>query len=273
MNTYEHMMRYQARATGKLMPVGMNYLSDLVVRPGIQKKLWPLLLYKGSMYPGHAHRLWNYSLLMMAAEAETLSDGLKLFGNEAFSQLCGPYRRPQKFTLRNFFTRLHDAPDVTDNIPGFTEYVKMMGLGPCRLTPVDLETTRANCASWRISLHANPGQEPKEKSIKQLFYPFAVYNTQKPDDGKDLVLAVNKVVPRGLPEDLRADICQDMVMAVLEGKIKKENLKDHMLAYMRKGFKDVEWAGWLGDGKTTIAASSPMGYGDDRTFGRAHGIY
>lgn len=272
-SAHSYMRAYQRRATGRLMPVGMNYLSDLIVRPGIQKKLWPLLLYRGAMYPGHVHRLWNYSLLMMAAEAETLSDGLKLHNNPAFSQLCGPIRVPQKFTLRNFFTRLHDAPEVTDNIPGFTEYVKSLGLGPCRLTPVPLETAAANCAPWRISLHENPGQEPKEKGIKQTFYPFVIHDSKRPDDGKDLVALVNKFVPRGLPENIRADVCQEIIVSVLEGKLRKENIPDSVGKFIHAAFRGEEWGGFTEDGAHLISTSIPNGHGDDRTFGEANGIY
>lgn len=38
---------YHRRPTNRVVPVGMNYLSDLVVRPGMRKRLWPLCLYRG----------------------------------------------------------------------------------------------------------------------------------------------------------------------------------------------------------------------------------
>ena len=41
------------------LPIGIH---------GIEKRFGPLLLYRGRMNRGHAHRLWNMVLLMMASE-------------------------------------------------------------------------------------------------------------------------------------------------------------------------------------------------------------
>lgn len=228
---------YNRPATRTTINAGFNYLSDLIVRPGIQKRLWPLLLYRGSMTPGQAHRMWNMALLMMASEAETLADGLKLVNNPVFSQLCGPVRTPQKISLCTFFGRLWDNPDTADLIPGLREYVRSLELGPSHLTPVDLETTRAHCAPWRISLHPEPGKERVERGAPQRFYPYMVHDSKRPDEGADLVRLVNAAVPATLPEQWRADVCQEMIIGVLSGDISKGNLHDHVKKYIRSQFK------------------------------------
>jgi hypothetical protein len=222
---FEHYRRYQTPATGNVMRPGLNYLTDLIVRPGIEKKLWPLVMYRGNVTPRHAHRLWNFALLMMAAEAETLSDGLKIAHNPAFSQLCGPLKKPTKLTLRSFFGRLWDTPFVTDNIPGLSEYVRLLGLGPSGLTPVDIETARAQCAPWRTSTHPEAGREKGERGAPIACYPYVVHDHTKPE-GHDLVDLVNKAVPRGLPENIRADVCQDLIVALLAGDLTKEQIGD-----------------------------------------------
>lgn len=255
---------YKAHATGNLMKPGLNSLSELIIRPGIQKRLTPLLEYRGNMNAGHAHRLWNFALLMMAAEAETLSDGLSLAGNPDFSQLCGPHKRPNRLTLNSFFGRLWSNPEVTRNITGFTDYVKMMNLGPCRLTPVDPESPRANVAPWRKSLHEEPYREASERGAKALFYPYVVHNHERPDEGRDLVALVNSAVPSLMPPDIRADICQEIIVAILAGELERGNVHDFVQKYISAHFKGRDWkwapgSGAIGSIDAPLSFDAPEG--------------
>lgn len=256
----EYFRNRNKNATGQVMRPGLNYLSDLIVRPGIEKRLWPLCLYRGRVSPGAAHRMWNFALLMMAAEAPTLKDGLRLSNNPAFSQLCGPLRTPSLQTLYTFFGRLWDSNDVTDNIPGFSEYVKSLQLGPSLLRPVPLETEREFCAPWRISLHPEAGQRekpfPGERGAPVTFYPYVIHDHAKPE-GHDLVAVVNEAVPHGLPEAIRADVCQDLILGILEGRIKRENVRDHVHRMIGKTFGDTEWK-WMKDGAVRWSFDGPL---------------
>lgn len=233
---------YRRRPTNKVMPVGMNYLSDLIVRPGIRAYFRPLLLYRGPMNPGHAHRLWNMSLLMMAAEAETLADGLKVFNNPAFAQLCGPVRPPSKIALNSFFGRLWNSPDVTNLIPGLTEYVKSLQLGPCTLIPVALETDQQFCAPWCISTHPDfdKNADKPESGVKPLYYPYLAHDP-KSANGHDLVLLANKLVPQGLPHDIRADVCQELIVSILSGQVTRDQAHDYVQKHISKVFRSVEF--------------------------------
>lgn len=267
--TYTAMQKYRARATGRVMHVGMNYLTDLIIRPGIEKYFRPLLLYRGNMNPGHAHRLWNMTLLMMAAEAETLSDGFKILHNPSFAQLCGPVRAPTKPTLNSFFGRLWNSSDVTDLIPGLTEYVKSMQLGPCRLTRVELETIQLFCAPWRLSEHPDhdPKAEKPEVGATPLYYPYLIHDPKK-SDGHDLVVLANKVVPEGLPHDIRADVCQELIVSILSGHVKKENAREHVQKHINRVFRSVEFK-YLQSGaglKYSMDAKIRTSEDDDRTL-------
>jgi len=57
----------------------------------------------------------------------------------------------------------------------------------------------------------------------------------------DLMQLVDSVIPRGLPEFARADICQDVMVALLDGSLKladlREGSKQYLAAY-RKMFPD-----------------------------------
>jgi hypothetical protein len=258
---------YQRAATGEVMHVGMNYLSELVVRPGIRKYLEPLCLYRGQMSPGHAHRYWNFVLLMMAAEAETLADGIRLYGNEAFAQLCGPQRAPSRMTLHSFFGRLWDNRDVTDEISGLTDYVRSLEIGPCRLAPVPHVTQERYCASWRISDHPewDPKAERPESGVRALYYPYLAHNPKKPDDGRDLVLLANSLVPTYWPDFARADLCQELIVAILSSETTKENAHDYMQKAKRKFFKDQPFLYEQGQ-LAPKSMDAPFGAEDDRTL-------
>lgn len=255
---------YRARPTRNLLNVGMNSLSNLVVRPGIRKFMWPICLYRGQMTPGHAHRLWNYALLMMAAEAETLADGLSLAHNPAFAQLCGPVNRPQKQTLFSFFGRLWDNPDVTDNIPGLTEYVRFLDLGPSWLKPVSLETAQQYCAPWRVSTHPDFDRrtERPESGAKPLYYPYLAHDPKKKSNGEDLVLLANKLVPETLPHDIRADVCQELIVSILSGQISRDQAHDHVQKHIGKVFKSVEFK-WTPAGLKFSMDAKIRGYDED----------
>lgn len=233
---------YQRYATGAVMRVGMNYLSDLIIRPGIEKKFGPLLLYRGPMNYGHAHRLWNFALLMMASECETLADGYRVLNNPAFSQLCGPMAAPWRPAMQSYFGRLWDNPAVTNNIEGFTEYVKSLELGPCRLIRVDRFSDKINCAPWRISLHENAGQDyrDRERGIpksQELFYPYLAHDAEHPDGARDLVMLVNQSVPDYFPDHIRADICQDLIVGLLSGDIGVGQIHDRVEECTRNTWK------------------------------------
>src|SRR5689334_10701881 len=56
---------------------------------------------------------------------------------------------------------------------------------------------------------------PREKRIL-LNYPFII----QVDKDKDAdLMAVNSLVPKSIPDHMRGDICQDILLAVYEGKV------------------------------------------------------
>jgi transposase len=91
----------------------------------------------------------------------------------------------------------------------------------------------------------------------QLSYPFIL---KKRDEHADL-LAVNALIPKGIPPEMRADICQEAMLAVFEGKITIDELKanrDRVSWFVKKFWRDnFEAAGH---------AVSLSGHDDDRTY-------
>lgn len=260
---------YRRRPTNKVMPVGMNYLSELVVRPGMKKRMYPLCLYRGHLQPGRALRLWNFALLMYAAEAETISDGVKLQNNEAFAQLCGPMKPLTKMGMCSFFGRLWDNPEVTRNVGGFGDYVKSLELGPSMLQQVDVESaSRYNVPPWRVSTHPeyDPMASAPEKSIKNPFYPYLVHDPDKDDGGKALVMLANELVPHTLPDQWRADVCQDLIIGILSGDIPLDRARNYVQEKIKAAFKILPTK--FDEGGLKISLNAPLrnSENDDRTL-------
>jgi hypothetical protein len=63
------------------------------------------------------------------------------------------------------------------------------------------------------------------------FYP---YRVSAEADGAELVEAINRAVPRSLPEDLRADVCQQLALAVLAGDVDLEGIGEHVRLYTKR---------------------------------------
>lgn len=245
----------------------LDRLQNLVIRPGIEEKLTPLLMYRGQQSLGRIQAMWNHALLMMEANACDLSAGIKLHQNPAYAQLCGPHRRLQMCTMYGAFSRFRLNPTVTDNIPGLTEFIADVLPRPYILTPVSLYGHRVR-APWRIELPSKPRKEKAEKRPRDaaptgsLFYPYLIY---EPNKENDLLFAVNNAVPKSVPEQLRADICQDLIVAVLSGEMDRSELEDQASVYIKKVMKMFP----MKYGPLSLDAPMPGAeIGDRRTLGQ-----
>ena len=218
-----------------MKPVKLADIENDIVRPGIEKMLLPLAMYRGSVSLGNVQRKWNFAIAMMHAEAENYGDGVKLSNNGDYPHLCEPVTKVQHLTMRSFFSRLRLNPRVTDNIPHLTEYVKWVCPEGFGLTPVSLYTSRTDAASWRIFRKSPKGPRV---SPKEIFYPYVIHKPNHDDGGAyDMMVLVNNAVPKGLPDFLRADICQDLIVGLLSGEISKDELKGKVKGYTRKVFE------------------------------------
>jgi hypothetical protein len=239
-----------------------NSLQDKIIRPGIEEKLTPLLLYRGSRSLGHIHRLWNFAIVCMEHEVEYIQQTVKLSQNPDYAHLCGPHRPWSGHAAHSFFGKLEENPSITDNIPGFTEYVRDIGgfkFSISRVHPyVEWQGYKhtTKFSPWRIVRINTPDGERevsvqellnnpqwahdgtlvrrqratpktpriKEKTAADLFYPFILHDPSKPKEGEELVRLVNAAVPASWPDFLRADVCQDLIVAILTGEISKDEL-------------------------------------------------
>lgn len=78
------------------------------------------------------------------------------------------------------------------------------------------------------------------------------YNPSPKADGAELISAVNAAIPKRVPEQVRADISQEMILGILEGEISLEDVKKQVNAYLRRFWKEYDWDRW------TLSLDQPL---------------
>lgn len=212
-----------------MKPADMERLKELIVRPDFKdSKLFPLLRYKGNLGIGRARRLWNFAITMMETDARSASDGGKMSANAAFTHLCGAEGKVTTRSVKQFFSRLYWHKSVCDNIPGLHEYVRFTFDNapsptyswPDELEPVSIFTTEARChVPWRTYRTKRRLREARGPKPYDLVYPFVIHKPVNGGAEYEMMMAVNKAVSSRFPADLRADICQDLIVELLMGTI------------------------------------------------------
>lgn len=206
-----------------MTPISLERLETSIIKPGLEKHLRPLLMYKGGVTLGRIHRLLNLTIAGMEQDCTLADITQRLQANPEFSHLCGPEKLVQGSSLYSFFSRLEDNPDVANNVPHLLDYVRSLGGHRFHLQrlPLGCRDRRSLAAKpWREYIgpverprHLKPRAEPRP----QLVYPFLIHDGGKPEH--DLLKRVNAAVPKWLPPDRRADICQDLIVGILSGEI------------------------------------------------------
>ena len=59
--------------------------------------------------------------------------------------------------------------------------------------------------------------------------------------GGDMVQAVNSAIPKNIPEDVRADVAQELILGVLQGDITMEQVASEAAKYLRRFRREYEW--------------------------------
>lgn len=224
-----------------MIPVKIEKLQNEIIKPGIEKHLVPLLHYRGHADLGKVHRYWNYLITMKEQECDTLSQGVKLFHNPKFAHLCGPEVDIRYRGIHSFISRVIHKPNVANNVDGMLDYLHYLCRKPkdrpFRLIDVSEVSRDKNHAFWRKQTGAESKGIITPKTTGSFFYPFLVHEPSKKDEGFELTKLVNAAVPKWYPADRRADICQDMVVALLMGEITKEDLKENVGSFVSKVMK------------------------------------
>lgn len=222
--------------------VSLDTLKEKIARPDFEKRLVPLLHFKGSSSLGRIHRFWNMTVAMMEAECETIGQGVTHYwGVGEHSHLCEPPTKPAHLSFYGFLSRLKAKREVAELIPGLHDYASMLFPSTWALTPVSIYSPERHHAWWReyraplgkrsIPNARKPYVAPTIKTT-QMVYPFLIHDGGRPEH--DMLRAINAAVPKHLSPDLRADICQDLCVAVLCGDISLDNIKEGVKATIKE---------------------------------------
>lgn len=212
--------------------VALDTLKSAILKPGIEKYLLPLTDFRGKTLGG-VHRMWNFSINMMLHEATHADATQRLWGNEAYSQLCGTTVKASSITIGVFTGALMAKPYVAHNHPGLLEYMRHVArhiIDPRKTWHVQRDT-------WKPYAGDNP-------------YPFLVHEAKRPVD--PLVALIAKAVPKHLDREMKADLCQDLAVAILCGDLKKEDIQDGIRKFLPKLWKVNPGSKWADFSLNTV---------------------
>lgn len=226
----------------------LTRLKEAIVGYG-STPLLPVLLFRGPLRPGRASAFWKLTLAMQVAELEKSVQAIWVLRRSPdLRHLCGLHREVSWHQLNGFLSRLWACPDVCDGVPHLRDY-----LGELEFLVYETTPTK-HFLPWqprRRRRHPKPALPSPMPS----FYPFLAEGTEQ-----ELLQSVHALVPLTVPEAIRQDLCQDLIVMALEGT-PLEALAANLPIYISRAFKDAHWK--YGD----LSLDAPVREGDDRTLG------
>lgn len=210
---------------------------------------------------GYAKGLWNFTVALMDSECESLEVAYKVAEeSNDLTHLCGfhklRFRQSRWEEMRWFFTRVWHNKAILNLKPELKDYIEFVCENsrvpngkvtrPLGLLRINNDGDGAlQRLPWRTPewYRAQRGARPRTPRIVRPRLPpmteFWPYISSQPTEDHGLLLAVDRLVPRGLNEQVRADVCQDMMVSILSGEITLDNLQDSRPEYLKKMFKGL----------------------------------
>lgn len=216
------------------MIVDISKVKNVVTERWSDADLRPLLLFRGGLTEGRARRLLNFTRAMMIAEVQTATEIAKLSRVENdVAHLSGLHAKSkwERMGMQSFFSRILQSPTILERVAGLEDYIWWVTGSTPHFYPYQLdripEFNKWSTRDWR-----RPAKKKREPMAE--YYPFI---TKAPTEDHDLLLAVDALVPKSLLNEVRADVCQDMLVAILSGEATLENIKDAPKKYVSQFFR------------------------------------
>lgn len=245
----------------------------------------PMLMYIGNQTIGQMQANWNFLQALYELEVMTSAQAFKL-GKESHDvlHLCGRHAPMQSISLASFIGRVIHSPEVWRDVePRMKEYIQDF-INAQNINFRALAGPRSRIAQygargdktkrqWRMHPdYKSRAQRKAERGARMEweqryggviqpvpnFWPFAV--RQAPTE-HEMLNAIDRLT-RGIPEQWRQDICQDLVVSVLAGDVTLDNLADALPEHIRGVFK----AHPMKYGDISIDHPAPWAGDDDRTL-------
>lgn len=114
----------------------------------------------------------------------------------------------------------------------------------------------------RSSGYARPDMTAHWQQLRERVWPYLQGDY---GDAAALLRAVNDAIPRTVPEHMRADICQDAVVAILDCSVERSAVT--LKPFLAKWFKG-NLIGWR-----PLSLDAPSRYRENQSVGQEMGIY
>lgn len=233
----------------------IDKIKEHLVVPYTEEELYPALLFRGAISPGRFKAIQNYFTAGMEIEAKSITEmAARAVDKWDISDLAhltgihytGSYAAPTviKPSLNAGIARLLATPSVVEPIPHLQDYLEYLrtqrGYYPKRLTPMSRWSPNARGRNqWRYKRFAPVRHRMvrADETEIALYWPFIPTGTAEEMEGVDLLRAVEAAVPRGIPFQIRDDLCQDLVVALLTGEVTLGNITDALPSFVKKTFK------------------------------------
>lgn len=219
------------------MLVDTTKVKQFITEPNLEIELRPLLLFRGGLTIGRAKTCFNFLRYAMEAKLPTMAEIWRASsGDNDIAHLCGFHARSgwQRMGMSGFFSRVLQSPSLLTKTPALRDYIYWVVDQTPRgvIYPLD----RLSEIGSRKSLHE--WRRPAKKRVAPMaeVYPFI---TTTPTEDHDLLLAVDRLVPKNISADSRADICQDMIVAILLGEISLDNLRDSTPQFVKRIYQQM----------------------------------
>lgn len=197
------------------------------------------------MGEGYISKMFKFSRILMAAEVYHVDD-IETIQKNSHDLLHFSGIHKIRFdvakagALRFFWSQLWES-QALKQYPDLKEYIEdvceasVYKAGKSRRSYGLLLSSEGARRPWRTD-EWYAARAPKKIPYQKLteFYP---YISVTPTEDHELLLAVDRIVPKGLNPDTRADVCQDMIVAILSGEVSLENMAGERPKYMKQFFK------------------------------------
>jgi hypothetical protein len=212
----------------------LEALKQSIAQPDLATRLMPLLRFRGSLSSRRATTLWNFANAMMLSECDSLADG-RLLSQGEVGHLCGLHVKfIDTMSLNQFFNRIRMSPDVHVISPGIAEYTAGLIRWSFDLQKVGAVSTSEDARRQRQNKDVLKILKSRVADPAQSFYPFI---SREPLKEHELLLAVHNAVPKHINRAIRGDLCQDLLVAVICGDLKIENIPNEIHKYVREANK------------------------------------
>lgn len=206
-------------------------------------------------YPaGRARSLWNLLLASCDAEVDDFATVYRIAEeSKDLAHLCGlhdfRWKRTRWHEFRMFLSFVWYDKNIIrlkSELKDYIEFLcensrvawgnstKPLGLldGPLIGSRTDYDLDNLNLRlPWRTPEWIKKRYERSRIVYEPLteFYP---YIAKAPTEEHDLLLAVDRAVGQRLPPEWRGDFCQDLIVSILSGELRAENLANEIPNYI-----------------------------------------